>query len=409
MATLSQNLGGVEGMALGSACFERVGRAVALTIGAWGIGSVSAGGHWWQLGLMVVLPLLWGASGSRRAAWAVATAYYLAITRGLPAGAGVFFGGAAADVALGYGCWLLDALLLGGVWALLWGRRARAWRAMAAVIILAVPPLGVLGWGSPLLGAGVWFPGLGLAGAAAMLGLIGAAAGLMGGSRVAGATAALLAGSALVANVAYRRPASPAGWVGMNTHLGLLANSFMAHDRRQEVLVRLARRQLAAGARVVVFPESVAGTWTPAVAAQWRPVGALGYKRGRSVLVGAYYWVGGWDAGFAELGAHASALLSRQPIPISEYKPWDPAHSVHAHWWRPGIGHADGRRFGYLVCYEEVLVWPALLTAAHHPQVLVGVANDWWARGTHLPTLQHASAQAWARLIGVPLVSAVNL
>jgi hypothetical protein len=56
-----------------------------------------------------------------------------------------------------------------------------------------------------------------------------------------------------------------------------------------------------------------------------------------------------------------------------------------------------------------LLSWPMLQSAAQHPTLIVGVANDNWARGTPIPAAQRAAVIAWARLFRLPTVMAVNL
>jgi apolipoprotein N-acyltransferase len=68
----------------------------------------------------------------------------------------------------------------------------------------------------------------------------------------------------------------------------------------------------------------------------------------------------------------------------------------------------DGLRVGYLICYEQLLVWPALSLFHQHVQVLLAPANDWWAEGTDIPAIQRASAKAWGSFLGVPVLFAVN-
>ena len=53
---------------------------------AWGHDGLS-----WLISLAVVMPLLWSLAGSRWWAGSIALAYYLAGSRGLPFGAGIFF------------------------------------------------------------------------------------------------------------------------------------------------------------------------------------------------------------------------------------------------------------------------------------------------------------------------------
>ena len=45
----------------------------------------------------------------------------------------------------------------------------------------------------------------------------------------------------------------------------------------------------------------------------------------------------------------------------------------------------------------------------HAPEVIVATGNGWWTAGTSIVTIQKASADAWARLFGIPLVTAFNL
>jgi Carbon-nitrogen hydrolase len=63
----------------------------------------------------------------------------------------------------------------------------------------------------------------------------------------------------------------------------------------------------------------------------------------------------------------------------------------------------------YSVCYEQLLVFPLLVSMAHDPDLIVGVANDWWARDTNIPAIQGQALKAWGRLFRLPVISAVNL
>jgi hypothetical protein len=42
------------------------------------------------------------------------------------------------------------------------------------------------------------------------------------------------------------------------------------------------------------------------------------------------------------------------------------------------------------------------------PTVLIGMANDFWARDTNFDRIQAATLQSWSRLFNTPVVSAVN-
>ena len=123
----------------------------------------------WGNGVVVaaalLLPLLWAAAPSRWTAGAVVLAYYLVASRGLPVGAGIFF--AVTEPAwFGWCLWVVTAAINAGVWTLAWRRdpRRRAIGAVVALVVTALPPVGLIGWTNPLTAAGLWFPGLGFVG-----------------------------------------------------------------------------------------------------------------------------------------------------------------------------------------------------------------------------------------------------
>jgi apolipoprotein N-acyltransferase len=78
-----------------------------------------------------------------------------------------------------------------------------------------------------------------------------------------------------------------------------------------------------------------------------------------------------------------------------------------ARWFTPSFA-ASRHRAVVLICYEKLLVWPILQSALEHPTIVLGIANDYWCRGTRVPVNQQACLRAWARLFGLPMVAAVN-
>ena len=78
-------------------------------------------------------------------------------------------------------------------------------------------------------------------------------------------------------------------------------------------------------------------------------------------------------------------------------------------WFEPQTAMIDGLEAAFLICYEQLLIWPPLVALATDPDVLVGMSNDWWARDTNIPAIQRAAMAAWARLFAVPLVLSENL
>src|SRR5262249_21160617 len=84
--------------------------------------------------------------------------YYLAATWPVIPGAHNFFGEHASRP-MAYGLWFLLALFGTLPWVAFFHRRAPEWSALAALALLALPPLSLATVGFPLTAAGIWFPG----------------------------------------------------------------------------------------------------------------------------------------------------------------------------------------------------------------------------------------------------------
>ncbi|MGI9069776.1 MAG: hypothetical protein ACR2JB_00220 [Bryobacteraceae bacterium] len=71
------------------------------------------------------------------------------------------FFGPSASFPEGLAAWLAAAMLLATPWPLAWTRRRvqLLWRVPLALIATVVPPLGLIGWASPLTLTGFVFPG----------------------------------------------------------------------------------------------------------------------------------------------------------------------------------------------------------------------------------------------------------
>lgn len=159
---------------------------------------------------------------------------------------------------------------------------------LLALAATALPPLGVIGWLSPLNASGVLFPGLGWMGlrslvllAIAMQALVRRLTGGDGdedrdkcgdGKRRWFPARAAVLGLTVVAMVAngdaYRDERVgtavklPKGWVGVRTHVVPSRNSVLGTIENNQILIEAARAQ-GRGARVVVLPEALLGDWLP--------------------------------------------------------------------------------------------------------------------------------------------------
>ena len=323
---------------------------------------------------------------------------------------------------VGVGLWWLSAALL----ALPWAWASRGWRVVAVLLIEAVPPLGLFGWLSPLVLAGALYPGLGVLGFALGLGTLWTVAVLARPeSTLEAITAAMVAAVALSgvsvwANAAYAPPAAPAGWIGVNTHVGHENDDVMAEVARNQVWIDQAAAAVAqeaqAGAKkrlVVALPEDVAGTWGPGTAAQVRAAMRPGdvWLVGASVISNRPHWDGRYLNAVVGIGLRGDAVLFASPVPVpgGMWKPWGGEKSyTAARWWEP-VQTIAGVRTWASICYDQGLAWPWLQALAQRPAVVLRVSNFWYEPAEAVaPRVEATTTAAWARLLGAAVVTAVN-
>lgn len=358
------------------------------------------------LPLAVTFPALWAHAPSRLVAGAVSAAYFLAASRGLPQGVANFY---ASDLWPGLLLWVAASFAFVVVHATLWTKRpgkGRAVRFLAATVLMGLPPFGIVGWAHPLTAAGVLFPAWGWWGLAA------AAAGLIAMTTTWRPAAILaLGGFWLWSAATWTPPSLPQGWIGVDIQLGQSLGRDVSLERHR-ALIGIVKRKAAEGARIVVLPESALGFWTPTVERLWRDE-----LRGSSVTVvagAALIEKNGYDNVMVAVSGEGAAVLYRErmPVPVSMWQPWrgwfGETGGARAHFFANPVVELGGKRIAPLICYEQIILWPALQSALHAPDLIVAVGNGWWTAGTSIVAIQKASAEAWAKLFGMPLVTAFN-
>ncbi|WP_051108421.1 conjugal transfer protein TraB [Rhizobium giardinii] len=375
------------------------------------IGAVGWSGFVLALPVAMLFPALWALSRSRLVAAMVSAGYFLTASRGLPQGVANFY---AADLWPGLLLWLPASASFVIVHAALWTGRpgkgqfeaGRATRYLAATIVMVLPPFGITGWAQAITAAGVLFPGWGWWGLAAT------AAGLaMMTSRYWPAAVLILISFWVWSAASWTAPTLPEGWKGVDLDLGQSLGRDTSLDR-QRVLIATVVANAGDNTYVIVLPESVLGFWTPTVERLWREAlrgGNLTVIAGAAVLDGS-----GYDNVLVAISANQSEILYRErmPVPGSMWQPWrawtGDAGGARAHFFTNPVVVAGGNRIVPLICYEQLVVWPALQSMLHSPDIIVATGNGWWTSGTSIVAIQQASSIAWAKLFGLPLVSAFN-
>jgi apolipoprotein N-acyltransferase len=166
------------------------------------------------------------------------------------------------------------------------------------------------------------------------------------------------------------------------------------------------------GARVVVLPESSLGFWTPTLERSWQ--GELADSRVTVVAGAAVVERTGYDNVLVAMSSDGGHILyhERMPVPVSMWQPWlawsGQGGGARAGLFTNPMVELDGEKIAPLICYEQLIVWPVLQSMLQRPDMIVAAGNGWWTSGTSIIAIQIAGTTAWARLFGLPLVTAFN-
>ncbi len=403
------------------------------------IGLTVSSAHPLGLAVAIVMPALAMRQKTRRAAYFAALCYYAGALWPLMPGARNFFG-PHVTILTALTLWTVACSLLASPWPLVWSlnRRQSWWRAAVALVLGVVPPLGLIGWASPLTAAGLLFPGTAWWGLAACT----LAPGLLA-VWPRSVTLAIAAAAALCNLTCAPIHKPPPGWIAIDTHFGGISHGASRVTAEYEAAQAVQRAALAANAKVILFPETVVPTWTAATDTFWQLTLDRLRSDGKALLVGARFPVSGgripsfvtddFGAALAALrgsgpcnasprtstsfrydnaviirGAEAAVFRQRIPVPVAMWKPFIP-DGARLHLFGPGTIMIGGQRAAVLICYEQLLVLPVVISLLEKPTILMGVANDHWAAGTSIPQCQRLVLRAWSRLFSLPCLSATNI
>ncbi|MHB1869635.1 MAG: carbon-nitrogen hydrolase family protein [Steroidobacteraceae bacterium] len=317
-------------------------------------------------------------------------------------------------IVLAVSAWVGASLLLALPWAF-----ASTWlRALLALALTALPPLGLIGWESPLNAAGVLFPNTGWIGIGLTVVAIVLLADLPRRRAQSGIGLLLLALVAIPLNIGYCPLPPPPDWLGVDTHIQPARWNVGREIANWQAILADGSRGTRLDEPVLVFGEGLLDDWWPGTQ-QYLADGMRfdGVSRHSTWLIGAS--ANGYDALVAVRPGHPIRRPQARAAAVligGDWLPW--SESAHIHglrpaWWQHTFA-LDGQRVWASICAEQLFSWTWLeAIAADHgpaaPTLILAVSNAWWAPlGNAAPAIQAASTAAWARLIGVPVISAVN-
>ena len=370
------------------------------------------------LATSILAPVIWLRQRSRVGAYICAATYYLAALRSLPIVSRNFFG-PESGLLSGICLWIVAASVLTLPWLWAWTPFPvrLLWRCPIALLLTIVPPLGLIGWASPIAAAGLLFPAAGYAGLALTLCL----PGFIFNSGDLG----LIAVATIICAFHIGKPSTPqppGNWQAINTTFGPAGHTQANLVREYEIGRKIQSRAGRSKARVVIFPEAVAASWTDKIFqsnSQIILVGvtepknkefdftaALGSLRCSPAQIPAVERVS-YSNKLVVRGAQIGEFEQRVPIPIGMWKPF--THSgVPLNLSGPGTISIAGRRVAVIICYEQLIPWPVLTSFVERPSIIVAVSNNVWVSGTSIPQVEQTTMRAWAALFEVPALFAAN-
>ena len=336
-----------------------------------------------------------------------ATFYYAASTWPVIPGAQSFFG-TGHHLGQPIAIWIAITALGSLPWILFYHRRFLPLSAIAALVALGLPPLSLVTVAYPLTAAGLWFPGTRWFGFALPLVLI-AAHKRMGTSFAF----AILILASLAVHARFTRPAADPHIVALNTDFGNVPTRDGLELGTQEVERQLQELALAHPNALVIFPESVIPDWSAAHDARWASTFTQLDGQHTGVLIGTTIPIPNTEAsrnvmlsrGYTE---HLS-YVQRVPIPLGMWQFGESRRGFPLSLRFPAAIRIWNQRAGILLCYEQLVFWPAIETMARKPEMLIAPSNLYWARNTSIPAIQHLAVQDWADLWAIPLYEARNL
>jgi len=397
-------------------------------VNAAGVAGAALGGLTWLAGgesllgplLSILLPLATAISRSKKEAFACALVYYLSGSVSMMGAIAGYYG--TGHFMIGALAWIGAAVALALPWTL--GRSA--WGRLFALIATAIPPVGIIGWLSPLNAAGVLFPHQSWLGLVLLLTLLANTNHVVGFCKILRKThfrpqkfstwlalfvVVWIGAGQGMAILGDSEKIPPAGWIGLLTRV-MPARGDLAQDirNRQALIDAALTSNTARAAQVVVFPEAVLDGWRLGAQRQF----AAAAPAGQTWLIGAQV-----ARGIPAKSTNAVVSVGQgnaNPQPLTEaiglllggnWTPWSDRGL------KPSGGQMafalQGQRVWAALCVEQLQPWTWLLAMRENPTVILAMSNAWWApAGSFAPRIQVASTKAWARLMNAPVIHAIN-
>lgn len=298
---------------------------------------------------------------------------------------------------------VVPSLIAGAILSLAAGLLSVPWllrSPTAALALSALPPIGLIGWASPLVSAGVLFPGLGFAG----LLLTASIPSLLALNSPRRLSAVLsLAGLSAVTNLTAPSMRSPADWVAFNISAAAAEGFASSHA------VWSAVARFPSG--TFVFPEGTIELWNAATDAYWDDFSLRLKSKKKTVLLGTTI-TGDRGRSLNVVKAvgegEPTVFPQRVPVPLAMWNLASRTSGFDARIFGEPTFRLNRTVVAPLICYEQLLVWTQLTAAMASPEILLALSSQRWTSGTPIAAIQTASMQSWSRLFSTPVVQSIR-
>ena len=357
--------------------------------------------HFFMVGLGLLLCGWMMGVRQRWSAWLCLFFWYASAGAAIPQVWDVYFGGSS----WGWLVWLLFASLLACPILLVPVRFISGGLAIAA-LIGAMTPIGML---TPLHTAIAFFPGWGwwgLVSAWALLWLP-----MLGKyqPRLAGllCVAVFMTGATL--NSSNPDLPTPTGAMAMNTFEGNYPKQAEPWMARQKRMANQARMAIESGHSLVITPETTVEIWDIWAILMWKETIEAAKARNSLLLIGIQHkQPDGWRNGLFD-AANQGFYGATMSIPFGMWRPWSP--DLHFPVDFAELGRLVKTPHGlaaYLICWEEMLLWPLLMKVAQQPPAILISSSNQWFTHAWAARAQWRSVRFQSRLWGLPLLRSVN-
>jgi len=328
--------------------------------------------------------------------------YYLAGSRGLFAGTIEFY-----NVTIASGVYLGTALVSSLAWIICWGNSIKTKLISFGVVqlILILPPVGLISYINPIISSALLAPYTGYFGFFIITGLIAYFTHLNPQFlRLRNLKHSFIVPIFLLVSIESQ-------YLIKQDHMVQAINSNELYETGTVAPIVDYTRQIKylkdiedSPKKIFLLPENALGYITGTNEMIWQNTNKTIFAGGSYMDKNNSYTN---SLSLVKDGKIKSVYNQRIPVPISMWKPWSNM-GAKANIWGDSIFEYNNKRYGVLICYEQLLMLPWLQTMSSGPDTILAISNLWWARDTSIYKIEEQNIQLWALLFNKPYVFSYN-